>query len=124
MIETAGKTIKTHSRPPSPSRNSAARWVAAIFVLSVSTGHPAATPQCVTVGIDTDCQGTNFIFTAAYPWGTFDPNNICTNWIADEGQSPIPGNPTPFSFNIEDGQTHSCWWQAKLPQAQVVPLIR
>jgi hypothetical protein len=60
--------------------------------------------QCVTVGIDTDCQGSNFIFTAAY-LGMFDPNNICTNWIADEGQSPIPGNPTPFSFNIEDGQT-------------------
>jgi hypothetical protein len=60
--------------------------------------------QCVTVGIDTDCQGSNFIFTAAY-LGTFDPNNICTNWIADEGQSPIPGNPTPFSFNVEDGQT-------------------
>jgi hypothetical protein len=60
--------------------------------------------QCVTVGIDTDCQGGNFIFTAAY-LGTFDPNNICTNWIADEGQSPIPGNATPFSFNVEDGQT-------------------
>ena len=60
--------------------------------------------QCVIVGIDTDCQGSNFIFTAAY-LGTFDPNNICTNWIADEGQSPIPGNPTPFSFDIEDGQT-------------------
>jgi hypothetical protein len=60
--------------------------------------------QCVTVDINTDCQGSNFIFTAAY-LGTFDPNNICTNWIADEGQSPIPGNATPFSFNIEDGQT-------------------
>jgi len=60
--------------------------------------------QCVTVDIDTDCQGNNFIFAAAY-LGTFDPNNICANWIADEGQSPIPGNPTPFSFNIEDGQT-------------------
>jgi hypothetical protein len=60
--------------------------------------------QCVTVDINTDCQGSNFIFTAAY-LGTFDPNNICTNWIADEGQSPVPGNTTPFSFNIEDGQT-------------------
>jgi hypothetical protein len=60
--------------------------------------------QCVTVGIDTDCQGSNFIFTAAY-LGTFDPNNICSNWIADEGQSPVSGNTTPFSFNIEDGQT-------------------
>jgi hypothetical protein len=60
--------------------------------------------QCVTVGFDTNCQGNNFIFTAAY-LGTFDPNNICTNWMADEGQSPIPGNATPFSFNIEDGQS-------------------
>jgi hypothetical protein len=60
--------------------------------------------QCVTVNVNTDCQGSNFIFTAAY-LGTFDPNNICTNWIADEGSSPIPGDPTPFSFNIEDSQT-------------------
>ena len=61
MIERTSKTIKTHSHPPSPSRNSAARWVAAIFRYFSFTGHPAATPQCVTVGIDTDCQGTNFI---------------------------------------------------------------
>jgi hypothetical protein len=60
--------------------------------------------QCVTVSINTDCQGSNFIFAAAY-LGTFDPKNICTNWIADEGSSPIPGDPTPFSFNIEDSQT-------------------
>jgi hypothetical protein len=60
--------------------------------------------QCVTVGIDTDCQDSNFIYTAAY-LETFDPDNICINWIADEGQSPAPGNTTPFSFNIEDGQT-------------------
>jgi hypothetical protein len=60
--------------------------------------------QCITVGIDTDCQDSNFIFTAAY-LGTFDPNNICTNWISDEGQSPIPDNATPFSFNVEDGET-------------------
>ena len=60
--------------------------------------------QCVTVGVNTDCQGSNFIFTAAY-LGTFDPNNICANWIGDEGSSPIPGDPTPFSFTIEDGQT-------------------
>lgn len=60
--------------------------------------------QCITVGIDTECQDNNFIFAAAY-LGTFDPNNICTNWIADEGQSPVPGNPTPFSFNIENNET-------------------
>jgi len=61
------------------------------------------TTQCVTAGVTTDCQGSNLIFTAAY-LGTFDPNNICANWLADEGLSPIPGDPTPFSFTIEDGQ--------------------
>jgi hypothetical protein len=60
--------------------------------------------QCITVGVNTDCQGTNFIFTAAY-LGPFDPDNICANWLADEGSSPVPGDPTPFSFTIEDGQT-------------------
>jgi hypothetical protein len=60
--------------------------------------------QCVTVNVDTDCQGGNFIFTAAY-LATFDANNICTNWIADEGRSPVPGDPAPFSFNIDNGQT-------------------
>jgi hypothetical protein len=60
--------------------------------------------QCVTVDVNTNCQGSNFIFTAAY-LGTFDPNNICANWIADQGQSPLPGSPTPFSFNIDDGQS-------------------
>jgi hypothetical protein len=70
------------------------------YIFTNTTG----STRCVTVGVNTDCQGSNFIFTAAY-LGTFDPNNICTNWIADEGSSPIPGDPTPFSFNIEDGQT-------------------
>jgi hypothetical protein len=70
------------------------------YTLTNTTG----STQCVTVGVNTDCQGSNFIFTAGY-LGTFDPNNICANWIADEGRSPVPGDPTPFSFNIEDGQT-------------------
>jgi hypothetical protein len=59
--------------------------------------------QCMTVTVNTECQGSNFIFTAAY-LGNFDPNNICANWIADEGRSPVPGDPTPFSFNIDSGQ--------------------
>jgi hypothetical protein len=44
------------------------------FTVTNTTG----STQCVTVDINTDCQGSNFIFTAAY-LGTFDPNNICTN---------------------------------------------
>jgi hypothetical protein len=58
--------------------------------------------QCVDVDVNTACSGSNFIFTAAY-LGTFDPNDICTNWIADEGSSPGPT--APFSFIIDNGQT-------------------
>ena len=58
--------------------------------------------QCVTVNLYTSCGGTNNIFTVAY-LGSFDPNNVCTNYLADEGQSPNPEN--QFSFNLDNGQT-------------------
>src|SRR6266480_3578066 len=48
--------------------------------------------QCVTVDTNTACTGTQFIFIAAY-LGSFDPNNICTNWIGDSGSSPNPDQP-------------------------------
>src|SRR5581483_10434522 len=53
------------------------------------------TPQCVTVDTNTDCTGFNLIFVAAY-LGSFDPENICNNWIGDSGSSPIPEQ--AFSF--------------------------
>ncbi len=58
--------------------------------------------QCVTVDTNTACTGTNFIFTAAY-LGSFDPNNICTNWIGDSGSSPDPE--VAFQVNVDPGQT-------------------
>src|SRR4029077_17465866 len=58
--------------------------------------------QCVTVDTNTACTGTNFIFIGAY-LGSFDPNNICTNWIGDSGGSPNPDQ--PFQVNIDPGQT-------------------
>src|SRR5918996_756019 len=58
--------------------------------------------QCVTVDTNTACTGTNFIFIAAY-LGSFDPNNICANWIGDSGSSPDPQQ--PFQFNVDNGQT-------------------
>ena len=60
--------------------------------------------QCVTVDTDTACTGTNFIFIASY-LGSFDPANICTNWIGDSGSSPDIGVPAPYQFNLDDGQT-------------------
>ena len=58
--------------------------------------------QCVTVDTNTACTATNFIFIGAY-LGSFDPNNICTNWIGDSGFSPNPDQ--PFQFNVDNGQT-------------------
>jgi hypothetical protein len=59
-------------------------------------------PQCVTVDTNTACTGTNFVFIAAY-LGSFDPTNICTNWIGDSGSSPNPEQ--AFSFDVNDGDT-------------------
>ena len=60
--------------------------------------------QCVTVEPTTECVGTNYIFAAAY-LGSFDPNNICTNWIGDSGSSPPTLPPVPFQVDLDDGQT-------------------
>src|SRR5437868_3507600 len=39
------------------------------------------TTQCVTVDPTTECVGTNYTFVVAY-LGSFDPTNICTNYLA------------------------------------------
>ncbi len=58
--------------------------------------------QCVNIDTNTACTGTNFIFTGAY-LGSFDPANICTNWIGDSGFSPNPDQ--AFQVNVDNGQT-------------------
>ena len=60
------------------------------------------TTQCVTVDTNTACTATNFIFTGAY-LGSFDPANICTNWIGDSGFSPNPDQ--TFQVSVDNGQT-------------------
>ena len=68
------------------------------------TNNTGAT-QCVTVDPTTECVGTNYIFVAAY-LGSFDPNNICANWIGDSGSSPDPtAPPVTFMFEVPNGQT-------------------
>jgi hypothetical protein len=68
------------------------------------TNNTGAT-QCVTVDPTTECVGTNYIFVAAY-LGSFDPNNICANWIGDSGSSPDPTQPpVTFMFEVPNGQT-------------------
>jgi 6-phosphogluconolactonase (cycloisomerase 2 family) len=62
----------------------------------------STTPSCVTVNLGTSCSTTaTALFAAAY-LGNFDPNSICTNYLADLGLSPttLPGN---FSFTVPAG---------------------
>jgi hypothetical protein len=58
--------------------------------------------QCVTIDTNTECNRALSIFIAAY-LGSFDPNNICTNWIGDSGFSPDPDR--AFQVEVADGQT-------------------
>ncbi len=61
----------------------------------------AAVPQCLTISANTACTGNNMIFVGSYN-GSFDPSNVCTNWIADIGSSP---NPTgSYSVQLAPGQ--------------------
>ena len=60
--------------------------------------------QCVTINTNTACEGDQDIFIAAY-LGSFDPNNICNNWIGDSGQSPGPDPNQAFQIVVDNGQT-------------------
>jgi hypothetical protein len=57
--------------------------------------------QCVTVRVVNHC-GNNSLLSAAY-LGSFDPNNICTNYLADMGLS---GPDFTYSFNVPAGATY------------------
>jgi len=59
--------------------------------------------QCVTIDADAmTCTGANFIFLQAY-LGSFNPADLCENYLADIGGSPNPVG--SFSFDLDDGQT-------------------
>jgi hypothetical protein len=75
--------------------------------------------ECVTVTLGAGtCTGTNSVFATAY-LGTFDPTNLCNNYLADAGSSPSAagggtapvndhgGSPTnapqTFSFDVPAG---------------------
>lgn len=60
---------------------------------------------CVNVNITADpsCSGTNQIFSAAY-LDSYDPQNLCTNYLADEGSSPDLGY-NNYSFEVPAGRT-------------------
>jgi hypothetical protein len=59
-------------------------------------------PACVKVDVSTACADVNFIFAAAYA-GSFVPDNVCTNFLADTGASPFPN--ASMTFNVAANQT-------------------
>ena len=57
--------------------------------------------QCFTVNVDAGaCTGGNYLFSAAY-LGSFDPNNLSQNYLADIGASPNPRG--SYSFELPAG---------------------
>src|SRR5205823_4061836 len=57
---------------------------------------------CVTIDTNTACNADHAIFTSAY-LGSFDPNNLCTNWVGDSGFPPDPDQ--AFHVEVPGGQT-------------------
>jgi len=61
--------------------------------------------QCVSVNLSEDAKQTCNIQSNAY-LGTFNPNSICTNYLADPGLSTgVPPTATNMSFVVPAGQT-------------------
>jgi hypothetical protein len=58
--------------------------------------------HCVNIDTNTACIGTNSVLIGAY-LGSFDPNDVCTNWIGDSGFSPNPEQ--AFDVDLDEGQT-------------------
>lgn len=96
------------NRFPTPNACGSTRGCPGIFTLYGARHYdqytlPNATGStaCVTVNVNTACTGTQFIFAAAY-LNTFDPNDLCANYIGDINGSP---NPTgTMSFDVPAGQ--------------------
>ncbi|MGC4101895.1 choice-of-anchor J domain-containing protein [Ferruginibacter sp.] len=60
--------------------------------------------QCVTVSYIANAGGGD-VFGVAYN-GSFDPNNLCANYIADGGSSSLsPGATVTYSFTLPANQT-------------------
>src|SRR5205807_5839402 len=60
-----------------------------LFRSSYTFTNTSGSTQCVTIDTNSACTGVRFIFTAAY-LGSFDPNNICTNWNIGTGHISAP----------------------------------
>jgi hypothetical protein len=57
---------------------------------------------CATIALNSACADTQYIFSAAY-LGSFDPNDLCANYLGDSGVSPNPAG--QYAVDVPDGAT-------------------
>src|SRR5437667_290570 len=62
---------------------------------SYTYANNTASAQCVTVTINENC-GNNALLSATY-LNTYDPNNVCANYLADMG---VAGPTFSYSFTL------------------------
>ncbi|HWO02276.1 MAG TPA: C25 family cysteine peptidase, partial [Blastocatellia bacterium] len=76
------------------------------YTFTNNTG--GASPDCFTVTFSSACDtvggGAGAICSAAY-LGSFDPTNVCTNYIADMGLSTATAPGDTYSFSLANGAT-------------------
>jgi len=73
-----------------------------LYHLHTFTNAPGSA-ACVTISTTATCSSTtNPIIPVAY-LGSFDPSNLCTNYLGDPGASPNPTN--SFQVNVPAGGT-------------------
>jgi hypothetical protein len=66
---------------------------------------PGSAPACITVTLTNACTaGVAQVFPMVY-LGSFDPNNVAVNYLADMGFSPTGGQPGSFSFLVPGGSS-------------------
>jgi N-acetylneuraminic acid mutarotase len=67
----------------------------------------SSSPQCITVSLSSGyCSdsGSDEVHSAAY-LGSFNPNNLCTNYLGDTGLSTAGGDVQTYSFTVGAGAT-------------------
>ena len=74
-----------------------------IYDQHIFTNPDQTNPLCIDVTLNTFCTEGNTQVNAYL--NSFDPNNICTNYLGDAGlSSGIPASPTQFSIEVPPGQ--------------------
>jgi hypothetical protein len=66
--------------------------------------NPTASAQCVTIDFTNTSANTFAHFVSAY-LGSFNPANLCTNYLADQGGSAAAGGNAVFSFTLPASAT-------------------